>query len=754
MTNPFAQFGKSDQPQEADNPFAQFGEGMQPPPAEPEQAASAPVMQDEPPASQAMVPYMEPEPEPFDPDKKRTFREWQEIINPRPTAEEAGPIDAISEGYDRGIKTVLRGLGLADPESDKEKAYMEILRQRHPYTVGAGELVGESLPFAVVGGGAGKVAKTVLPKLGSIGQKALSFGRTLPGRLTSAGTLGAVEGGVLAKGKEENVERGAVEGGAVAAGIEAVFPVVGKIAGRLYRNVMGKAPKGRLIDEATGNPTEEFQEVLNKAGMKFEDLTQQAKDLIASQKGDVVPEQALRSALFEETGVRATRGEITKKAADEAREARLMQSTKDELSEPFRQYKLKQSEEIDRYLSGNVNTDVFNEETGTLMKDALTGRKNLLRTEKNQLYSDFRESTRDKSIPLFTDGMKDSLPEQFILDDLAITSSDSMELLDKIMTRYGIKEPTEEALEAGFQPIMLTAENFDQFRKSLNAIERGDKTGAVKVATGPLKNALDKEADELASTLADKGFGSEITDSIKQARQRVRTLKTEFSPQSAVGKLVDVKKDGVTSVTAASKVYDSSIAAKSVPVENVRQIMSSLNKAGEKGVAAKASLQSTVMMDLINAGYGTKSKQIDGKRIFNPIAFKNRMSALGWGTKNNKLEAIFQDNPEMLNKLKNIDKISDVLVRNAEVEPKGSSSTILDMMDVMGVTAITSKIPVLGPMFNETVRTSIERNKTRKEVAEAMKSTPELVDFSLMLDSTFPAIAEALGVSATSDESE
>ncbi len=681
-------------------------------------------------------------------------RAISDIISPTPTAEEAGPLDAISMGYDRGIQTVLRGLGIAEPESEQEKAYMEILKERHPYTAGAGEIVGESVPFIGAGAAASKVGQTLLPKLGAFGQKALSAGQTLTGRLAGAGTLGTIEGGILAKGKDENVERGAVEGGLVAAGLEATIPVVGRLAGKLYRSVMGKTPKGTLIDEATGRPTQEFQQVLNKAGMSFDDFTQNAQDILEQQKAGVVPEQAARSALFEEAGVRATRGEITQKAADQARESRLMQSTKDELAEPLRQFKLKQSDEIGDYLRSNVNQDVFDEETGNLIKEAVGGRKKLLSTEKNQLYADFREATKGVEIPLFLDRMKESLPDEFTMEDLAITAEGPMQAAKKIMTRYGILEPDEDMLSAGVNPRVLTAENFDQFRKSLNNIERGDQTGAVKVVTGPLKEALDKEADELASVLESQGYGSDITDPIKQARQRVSTIKTEFSPQSAVGKLIDSKKDGNTSVIEASKLYSNNIAAKSVPVENVRSIMSTLNKAGESGEVAKASLQSTVMMDLINAGYGTKSKKINGNRVFNPIAFKDRMEALGWGTKNNKLQAIFKDNPDMLGRLKNIDNISDILIRNADVEPKGSSSTILDMFDMFGITAITSKIPVVGPMFNETIKTSIQRDKTRKEVAESMRSTPELVDFSLMLDSTFPAIAEALGVSATSDESE
>ena len=666
------------------------------------------------------------------------------LLYPTPKAEEAGPFESVKLGYERGIRTVLRGLGLAEPGSEKEKAYFEILKERRPYTTGAGELIGESVPFIGAGAVGGKVGQAILPKLGAFGERVVALSRTLGGRLGISGTTGAVEGGILASGKGEDAGRGAVEGGVAGVAIESVAPRLGRIVNSFYRKVTGKKPAGALIDGA-GNPSPELNEVLENEGMTLDDFTQHAADLLDK---EVPADQAVRSALFEEAGVRATRGEITKKAADEGLEARIEESTRDELAEPFRQYKARQSEEIESYLSGAVNKDVFDEETGGLIIDAVAGRKSLLKTEKNELYKEFYKATENAGeIPLFTDTITAAIPDPKVLNRLSITGKGPIKELNETLMTYGVMEPSEDFLKKGIEPEILTATNFEDFRQTINQIEKKAKQQgqeSVLVASGPIKRALDAEIDGLAESLKMQGFPDEIIEPLKQARERVRTLKTEFSPKSAAGKLIDVKPDGVTAVTEASKLYNSNIAAKSIPVENVRKIMSTLRKAGDKGKAAIGSLQSTVMMDIINAGYGTKSKQINGKAVFNPIAFKNRVEAIG----KDKMKSIFFDNPEMLKKINNIDKISSILIRNAKIEPKGSSSTILDLFDKLGFAKISSLVPVAGPMFNEVVKTSLERNKTRKEVKDSLLGTPELKKYSEFLDSTFPGIARALGVSA------
>ena len=696
----------------------------------------------------------------------------------RGVAEEVGPVQAALIGAGRGFTTIGRGLGLIDPETEGEREAYQALKEHRPYTTGAGEIVAESAPFIAAGGGAGLLARQALPRLGAAGATALAGTETLAGRAAATGTLGAAEGATIAAGKGESVEEGALIGALFGAGSELLLPAAGRVVKNLYRKYKGVPPEGALLD-ATGQPTPELQAALDEQQLSFDDLTQSAQDVLAQQRAGTVPEQAARAAEFEQAGVRATRGEVTQQFEDQATEARLLQSSKDDLADPFRQYKLAQSKDIERHLANNLNTDVLDKETGTLIKDALTGRKNLLKTEKNQLYEDFAEATKDAGeIPLFTDNMREAIPDERTLRRLTTTAGESVAGdLKKLLVEYGVVEPSQEVLQATLKKLRrnlssrfdyatgrrvtpeippeditkalgitpLTAINFDDFRIGLNAISRRDTSNAIDVAIGPIKRALDEEADELGATLEARGFGRDITEPVKEARKRVRTLKTEFDPQATVGNLVSVNRRSEEPIVKASKVYSNKIAGRSVPVENVRMIMNGLKKSGEQGQIAIGSLQTTTMMDIINAGFGTKSRKISGLRIFNPIAFKNRVEAIGQP----KLRAIFADNPAMINRLKNIDKISESLIKSADAEPKGSSSTILDMFDKLGMAAITSKVPVIGPAFNEFLTRTLQGQRTRQEVSRAIEGSLEVQKLATILDDTYPGIAAALGISGT-----
>ena len=65
------------------------------------------------------------------------------------------------------------------------------------------------------------------------------------------------------------------------------------------------------------------------------------------------------------------------------------------MAEPFRQYKLKQSDAIRESLTRSIDETKIPEETGIAIKDALAGRKKLLRTQKNELYSQAAENAKD-----------------------------------------------------------------------------------------------------------------------------------------------------------------------------------------------------------------------------------------------------------------------------------------------------------------------------------------------------------------------
>lgn len=651
----------------------------------------------------------------------------QEALNE--LADEVGAVESIFIGMGRGLTNVARGVGLAEKEDPIAAQAMAALKEKRPYTYSGGEIVGEALPFMVPGSAVGAVS-------------------SLPARIALSGAVGATEGGILANAKDQNVVQGAAIGLSLGAGAEALAPVVGRLGRKLYSKIKGKPPAGSLLDDA-GKPTPEFQQVLDESGVSFDDLTADAKDFIQKQPIGANPEQAARATQFSDLSIPASRSDITQNFADRATEQKLMQSASDPIAEQFRQYKLTQSEAIKARLQELTPNSPIPEETGELIKDALIGRKKLLRTQKNALYSQAADAADQVGgIPMFTDNIKTAVPDADTLDDLAITAPQAAQSLQGILKRYGIIDPSPQEIENGFKTVPLDMKSYERFRKSINAIERGDNTGAISVATGPIKNALDTEAAELGETLASKGFGDEIVSPLREARNVVRQMKTEFSPQSITGRLIDTKKDGVTNIMEASGVYNK-LSAKSMPVENVRKVMSSLNRSGEKGKQAVNSLQSTTLLDLIDSGFSTQSRKIDGVPVFNPIAFKKRVDQIG----QDKLKAIFASNPQALKRINDIDKIATLVTPTADAVPKGSGAVIMDLMNRLGVIGITSKVPGGGALIE--VMTGLSNNsQTRRSASRAMTQKVDVQQIRNMIDESFPGIAAVTGISATQQQEE
>lgn len=639
-------------------------------------------------------------------------------------ASDVGFMENLGVNIGRGFTNVARGFGFAEPEDELSRQAMGALRNKRPISSTIGEIVGETAPFIVPGGAVAKVA-------------------SVPARVAGSGVVGATEGAVLANAKDQDVVSGALTGLSIGAGFEAAAPFIGRLGRQLVSRITGKAPTGSLLDNA-GRPTEELQGALNSSGITFDELTQDAQTFIANQRTGADPEQVARAAEFQSLGIPASRSDITQNFAEQATEQRLLQSASDKVAEPFRQFKLRQSETIKQRLTELTPNNPLPEETGELIKESLIGRKKLLRTQKNALYQQAAESADDVGgVMLFTDNLRAAVPDPDTFEDIAITAPQAAQSLQGILKRYGIIDPTPEEIQAGFQSVPLDLKSFERFRKSLNAIERGDTTGAASVIVGPIKEALDLEVSELSETLAAQGVSENVIGPLREARKIVRQMKTEFSPQSITGRLVDTKKDGVTNIIEASSAYNK-LAAKSMPVENVRKVVSSLKSSGQSGREALASMQATTMLDLVDAGFSTQSRKIDGVGVFNPTAFRKRMDQVG----RDKLKAIFSDNPKALERLNNIEKIAKAVTPSADAVPKGSAAVLQDTLNRLGIIGITSKIPG-GGLLIEAITSTAGNASTRRQVSGAMKPQVEVRRIRNIIDESLPSISAAAGIAYT-----
>ena len=656
-----------------------------------------------------------------------------ELISPtQAQARETGPFRAAVIGAGKGLVGFARGVGLADPATPFEAEAFEALREEHPIATTGGEILGEAAPFlplAVAGG--------ALP--------------TLAGRIAAGTAIGGAEGAIISKGAGEDVATGTGVGAVIGGVAEAVVPVLGRLGGALVRKVTGRSPKGAVVD-AAGRPTQELVDALDVEGLTFEELSAQAQRATREAPGGAVPEQVARQARAEELGIPLTTGEVTQEFAQRRTEETLIGGA-DAGSEAFRQFKLKQSEAVNaalENLSGTqgVRKAEFLEDSGTLVIDALTGRRSLLRTQKNQLYEDVARLAKDKGgIPIFADNLAESLPSRNELRRMTRIKGSEATAVQDLLIEFGVV--TDEDLvgpfvDRGGEVLTLTLENFEEFRAGLNGIIAADRTGVAGRIGGPIKGALDDELDEMFEVLKDvPEMPAELLDKLKQARAAHRQLKTEFTPKDLAGQLIALKPDNFTAVTEASKVYDK-IARKSAPVESVRRMVNSLRAGGGEGQKGLEALRTTVILDLIDGGFSTKSRQISGLPVFNPVAFRNRLANIG----EDKIAAIFQGDANTLGKLRNIDKVAQDLIAPERATPRGSADIVEPLM--RRLIALSARNP-LGAIVIEGIGKTAGQVRTAAAGRRAVAGRPETLQIRGAIEQSFPGLAAALGIAATVD---
>jgi hypothetical protein len=200
-------------------------------------------------------------------------------------------------GAGRGLTSIARGVGLAEPEAPEVTERFRQLQEARPVATTVGEIAGQAAPFLAPGLGVAGLTGTAA-------------------RVGATAALGGAEGAIIARGEGGDIGQQLLAGGVggtVAGALELALPVVGRIGGKIVRRVLGKAPDGAVID-ATGRPSAELVEALEKSGQTIDDITEAA---LVELRGEAVdPEQAARKAFLESQGIVPTRAQVTREAAD------------------------------------------------------------------------------------------------------------------------------------------------------------------------------------------------------------------------------------------------------------------------------------------------------------------------------------------------------------------------------------------------------------------------------------------------------
>ena len=634
-------------------------------------------------------------------------------------------------GAGAGLRTIGRAAGLLDPATaEADIKQIESLSDDF-FAASIGEVVGEAAPF--------------LP-LAAIGPAAgvTSF----VGRLLTGAGLGALEGAAITKGKGGDIfetAEGAVIGGGIAATAEAVLPSFGKMVSRVFRK-LGRKPKGPLITP-DGNPTPELQKALDETGTDFQFLTDEAVESVRQAVPGTDPAQAARRARFEAQDIPATRGDITQEFAQQAEEQRLISMATGEKGEPLRQRVLEKSEAFIAGVNDLVDELGVPERTGNSVKAALTGRKKLLTSEKNALYKEVAEAAPEvANVPIFTDGIEAVLPDQKTLRRLRRLSPNTVDAVDDLLVEFGInKNPDAVAkfADAGGEITPLNLGNSEEFRQALGQIDRADTTGATKVITGPLRNALDEEAAFIDDAIRESGITDEgIISALKEARGRVRTLKTEFSPQAITGRLIGVKRDGVTPIIEASKVGPE-LLRRNAPIENLRRTLQSLNEAGPAGKEAIQDIQASVVMNALEAALKAPSRKTSGIETIGGNQFAKALSDFG----DDKLELLFRGNKKALNSLLNMKQTALDITPTAGAVPRGSAPVILDLFKRAG------RLPGVAAVV-DVAQFMATAGGDDRAVAAAIRAKPDIAEKISKLRQSFPTIISVLGIPAAIEATE
>lgn len=643
---------------------------------------------------------------------------------PLPESLSAGLISA-----GRGLKTVARGLGFADQPSELEERSFKQLGEKFPISTAVGETLGEVAPFLIPGAGIGGISSQA-------------------GRVAAATLLGSAEGAILASGRGRSLEQAIKDagvGGLVAGGLETVFPIVGRLGVALVTRVTGKEPAGALLDRA-GRPSKELIDALKKTGQTFEDLTEAGIKVLRQSPG-AVPEQAARAARFSELDIPATRGDITQEFPQQVTEARLLESPAEESAEQFRTLRLNQSKAFRQNIESVIAKTGIPDESGDAVIEALEGQRTLLRSEKNRLYREFAETSPDiQAIPIITDNIAGALPDKKTLRRLSRLSPSQTGAVDELLVEFGLErspEKIEAFINTGGEIENLNIGNFDDFRQALNLIESTDQTKAISVVIGPLKRVLDEEADLLETSLQKGGITDEdVLAPLRQAREVVTELKTEFDANTLAGKLTATKPKSRERKVESSQVFNQ-IFRKATPIENVNDLVSTLGKSGEQGKKALNDLQASLAADLLDSSFSTASRKISGELAFNPGAFNSRLDQIG----RDKITALFASNPKQGEKLFQIAEAAKNIQPTAGATPKGSATVILDLVNQLGVGSVLSNSPVLIGI-KAVAKAVKEKGNNEIALRKALTSTPEMRETVSFIQDDLPGIAAPLGIAA------
>ncbi|MBT8342941.1 MAG: hypothetical protein KJP07_23275 [Desulfatitalea sp.] len=572
--------------------------------------------------------------------KAAEFREEQEAA-PQRLAQEQGPVKSFFISAGKGMFDVGRGVGRiagADYQATpEEKMAMAALEKERPYTTMAGEMVGETAPFAPLA--------TVAGTLGAAGRIASSK----PVRMGVTAGLGAIETGLTAAGEGRTageISQASGIGGVAATAGEVFLPPIGRRAAKLFRKVMGRAPKGALISK--GIPTPEMQKALDRVGMTMDDLGEEGAALLEKAKPYTDPDQAARAAALEKMGFKEntapTKAQIERTASlfqEQQEAAKISGKVKGRLQD---QNALLENQfmDITKKTGGNPAT------TGSVVADHIVNKATELDNQIGVMYEIARKATGDQKVVSadgFFNTLERSMPDNDLTSGLvkAIKGvAKDRDIIKVVKGKKGI--PDQEIIRD------ISVSEAEDLVKSINKRYTTANPNSVRVGR-ILKDAIDEDVT--------KAGGSDLFKKARKMKAKFhgdleRTAKSKFSKRK-----ISLQRDILEEKITPGEILQKGIISKTYKPADISDLKNYLHSGSleqkKAGKNAWNELRAEAMEHIKNQAFSGPEDEL-GRRTITRARLESALNKFG----PEKLKVLFTPKEnQFLNDLHRVTKIME-----------------------------------------------------------------------------------------------
>jgi len=527
--------------------------------------------------------------------------------------------------------------------------------------------------------------------------------------------------------------------GASGAAFSAIPAAVAEVLGfRGTRGLKKQALKERVAESGV-------KEILTPeavSALKGQGFTQSDIDEIVS----VDPSQVERMVRFKEQGIQPTKGDITMDTAQRKAEQQLIQTAEGPMAEQMRQLRVGQTQAMRANFEEMIDQYGLPEEVGTSIKQAVKNRRSILKSDATKAYERLAEIQGGADrIPVIMGTFETipDLPSDRELRAIRRLDKTAYDAMMDALAEFGLTTDSSAMARLANDNVPideLNIQNFEELRQALSAIRRNDQDGNLTRVLNPLVNELDKQVDVATDALIDSG-NPDIAEAAKNARNSWKGYKAEFDPKALTSQMIETKPRSILPMTEVSQVYDK-ITARSVPVEQVDRLLSSLKAEGGTGNRAVMNMQAAVIADVLDSGFAGSTNKIGDVPTFSGPAMSRRFNDPRF---NQKIQAIFKDNPEGYRQLEDLIQTAKDLTPGRLEVVQGSGNVILDIVNNIGLGKLMTSTPLVGGLV-EGMQSLSDRSRNRAVFNKAIKANPDLEMASNDLVRSFPMLSAALGI--------